>query len=105
MELIGFLILIALSFLCTPGVLFKVSVRESKMAVAFVHAMLFSALYFTYDFIANRYTEGFTQNGDPDYVYKKEFDKCITVNSPPFIGSASDTINYCLNRISSRFVK
>jgi hypothetical protein len=105
MDLTDFLFLFALSFLCTPGMLFRLPLRGSKLVVAIVHALVFSILLFAYNAMKYRSPEGFTQNGRNDSIYDDAFDKCMNVNSPPFMGSVSDTINYCLNRISSRFVK
>ena len=51
-------------------------------------------------------TEGFySKNMDDESFYQRAYNKCMSKNSPPFMGSVSDTINYCLNNISNRFCK
>ena len=106
MDCIDFLVVIILSFLCMPSVLCRILKSGSKIQNAMIHAFIFSVLlclYFT--LMGDSNTEGFTKNGLPDNHYKNSYDKCIRTNAPPFMGSISDTVNYCLNRISSRFVK
>lgn len=47
-------------------------------------------------------TEGFTQKHDDESFYQRAYNNCMRKNSPPFMGSVSDTTNYCLNNISNR---
>ena len=113
MNCVAFVFAIVISFLCMPSVVGRVFKTGTKMQNGFVHAVIFSILFILYlywsgssmEYWTDSSMEGFTINGEPDAFYQSAYDKCMRINSPPFMGSVSDTINYCLNNISSRFVK
>ena len=78
---------------------------KTKHSIALTKSLLFSILFFMYLNLMKSTTEGFIKKHDDDAFYQRAYNKCMSKNSPPFMGSASDTINYCLNNISNRFVK
>lgn len=105
MDCLDIIFTTIMAFLCMPSVLGNLFKMGTKTQNALIHAVLFSLLFSFYMYSMNRKMEGFTKNGESDAFYKNAYHKCMRKNSPPFMGSISDTINYCLNNISSRFVK
>lgn len=102
-ALLLFLISFLLAFLLMPKMFVKIPVKNI-LIVALIHAVMYSVIFhFIHIYFPKR--EGYANNIPFFSQSDKVFDYCMSVNRPPFMGSLSDTINHCLDRISgSKYV-
>jgi hypothetical protein len=69
----------AFFYLLTPGILFRIPSKSSLLVIAFVHSVIFAAVYY----FLNSLTEGFSK---PSPAF---FKKCINGNICPKITTCS----------------
>lgn len=93
-----FLISFLLAFLLMPKMFVKIPIKNI-LIVAVLHAVIYAvAFHFIHMYLPKR--EGYANNVPFFSQSDKVFEYCMSVNRPPFMGSLSDTINHCLDRIS-----
>lgn len=102
MNCYDFVFIILFAILSMSLMLQHIPYIKTKYSIALTKAFLFSILFFMYLNIMESTTEGFTQKHDDESFYQRAYNNCMRKNSPPFMGSVSDTTNYCLNNISNR---